>query len=186
MRSRIALSAATIVAALVIITELLGSGVAGAATRARPLRHTWRPDSPSNQLALSSAWAGRAGAFEARAARMERLIAAYRSTHPMPAPAPVVAAAATAPAAPAPPPDTDAASTTTATWACIRLHESSDRFNTPTVPGGAYGFLESTWLSLGYSGWPYQAPYAVQSAAALYLYDELGWQPWSTRVVCGL
>ena len=90
---------------------------------------------------------------------------------PPPAPAPVL---------------TDANSTTTPDWACIRLHESGDRFNSPTAPGGAYGFLEMTWLSLGYSGWPYQASPAVQSQAALFLYNELGWQPWSTRFVCGL
>ena len=66
------------------------------------------------------------------------------------------------------------------------MHESGDRFNSPTAPGGAYGFLEGTWLSLGYSGWPYEASPAVQSQAALFLYNELGWQPWSTRFVCGL
>ena len=93
------------------------------------------------------------------------------SVAPAPAPAPVL---------------TDATSTTTPDWACIRLHESGDRFNSPTAPGGAYGFLEGTWLSLGYSGWPNEAAPAVQSQAALFLYNELGWQPWSTRFVCGL
>lgn len=91
------------------------------------------------------------------------------------------------PPPPSPPPVlTDSNSTTTPDWACIRLHESGDQYNSPTVPGGAYGFLEMTWLSLGYSGWPYQASAAVQSRAALFLYNELGWQPWSTRYVCGL
>ncbi len=81
---------------------------------------------------------------------------------------------------------TDSNSTTTPDWACIRLHESGDQYNSPTAPGGAYGFLEITWLSLGYSGWPYQASAGVQSRAALFLYNEFGWQPWSTRFVCGL
>ena len=85
-----------------------------------------------------------------------------------------------------PPMLTDSNSTTTPDWACIRLHESGDLYNSPAVPGGAYGFLEITWLSLGYSGWPYQASAGVQSRAALFLYNELGWQPWSTRFVCGL
>jgi hypothetical protein len=110
-----------------------------------------------------------------------------------PAPASATAtapASASAPAAPAvtvaSPPDTDAVSTDTATWACIRLHESGNRYNSPTAPSGAYGILDSTWVSLGYSGWPYQAPVTVQDAAALTLYHEYGWQPWSTRFVCGL
>lgn len=80
----------------------------------------------------------------------------------------------------------DSNSTATSDWACIRLHESGDQYNSPTAPGGAYGFLEITWLSLGYSGWPYQASAGVQSRAALFLYNEFGWQPWSTRFVCGL
>ncbi len=91
-------------------------------------------------------------------------------------------------ARPAPPPPvlTDSNSTTTPDWACIRQHESDDEYNSPTVPGGAYGFLESTWVAIGYSGWPYQASPQIQSQAALFLYNELGWQPWSTRFVCGL
>jgi hypothetical protein len=115
---------------------------------------------------------------------MERTVDAWRAAHPAPVAAPPPAAQ------PAPQPQpvvvTDATSTTTPDWACIRLHESGDRYNTPSVPGGAYGFLESTWLSLGYGGWPYQAPAAVQDQAVLYLYHEFGWQPWSTRFVCGL
>jgi hypothetical protein len=110
-----------------------------------------------------------------------RSLTAWRAAHPVAAPKPA------SPPPPSPPPVlTDSNSTTTPDWACIRVHESGDRFNTPAVPGGAYGFLEMTWLSLGYSGWPYQASPSVQSQAALYLYNELGWQPWSTRFVCGL
>lgn len=101
-----------------------------------------------------------------------RWLAAWKAAHqPPPPPAPVL---------------TDWNSTTTPDWACIRVHESGDRFNSPTAPGGAYGFLEGTWLSLGYSGWPYEAPPSVQDRAVLFLYNELGWQPWSTRFVCGL
>ncbi|MGH8988215.1 MAG: hypothetical protein ACRDXC_06410 [Acidimicrobiales bacterium] len=97
----------------------------------------------------------------------------WAPTDPTPPPAP-------------PPPVTDSTSTTTPDWACIRQYESGDQYNSPTVPGGAYGFLEMTWLSLGYSGWPYQASPWVQSRAALFLHNELGWQPWGTRFVCGL
>jgi hypothetical protein len=114
-------------------------------------------------------------ALAAHTAQMERVVDAWRAAHPAPVASP-----------PPPPVVTDATSTTTPDWACIRDHESGDRFNTPAAPGGAYGFLEGTWLSLGYGGWPYQAPPAVQDHAVLFLYNELGWQPWSTRVVCGL
>jgi hypothetical protein len=83
-------------------------------------------------------------------------------------------------------PMTDATSTGTADWACIRLHESGDRYNTPTAPSGAYGILQSTWLALGYSGWPFQASATVQDQAALRLFGMYGWTPWSTKTVCGL
>lgn len=123
-----------------------------------------------------------ARAVRERVAIGMRWLTVWKSAHPSVHPAPPTPAPAPAP----PPPVTDATSTTTPDWACIRLHESGDRFNTPAAPGGAYGFLEGTWLSLGYTGWPYQAPPAVQDKAVLYLYNELGWQPWSTRFVCGL
>ena len=113
---------------------------------------------------------------------------------PSPAPAPVpvaapVTAAAAAPAtfvsAPAPAP-TDWTSTATADWQCIRLRESGDVYNDPTRPSGAYGILDSTWLSMGYGGWPYQASPTLQNEVALTLYHEYGWQPWSSRFACGL
>jgi hypothetical protein len=92
---------------------------------------------------------------------------------PLPTPAPAV-------------PVTDATSTDTADWQCIRVHESSDRYNSPAAPSGAYGIVPVTWWSNGYTGWPYQASPAAQDALALKLYNELGWQPWSTRYACGL
>ena len=94
--------------------------------------------------------------------------------------------AAPAPPPPPPPPPTDATSTATTDWQCIRVHESGDEYNDPSRPSGAYGILASTWRSFGYSGWPYEAAPAVQDALALRLYAEYGWQPWSTRYVCGL
>ncbi len=83
-------------------------------------------------------------------------------------------------------PPTDATSTATADWACIRIHESGDRYNSPAAPSGAYGVLHSTWISMGMGGWPYQAPPSAQDAIALELYHRYGWTPWSTRFVCGL
>jgi hypothetical protein len=101
--------------------------------------------------------------------------------------APATAVVPTPPAPPPPPPPpTDATSTDTADWQCIRVEESGDRYNTPTAPSGAYGILDVTWLSNGYSGWPYQAPAATQDALALKLYNEFGWVPWSSRFACGL
>jgi len=100
---------------------------------------------------------------------------------PIPAPPPVPPPAPVAPA-----PVTDATSTNTANWQCIRVHESGDVYNSPTRPSGAYGILEITWSSYGYSGWPYEASAAVQDALALQLYNTYGWSPWSSRYACGL
>lgn len=141
--------------------------------------HRWDARHRLGRDATPVAGPAQAGGVTAHQAQMRRVIDARRSAQPAPA---------AAPPPPPPPPVvlTDATSTTTPDWACIRVHESGDRFNTPAAPGGAYGFLETTWLSLGYSGYPYQAAPAVQDQAVLFLYNELGWQPWSTRFVCGL
>ena len=91
-------------------------------------------------------------------------------------------------AAPAPTPTggaTDATSANTADWACIRQHESNDNYAEGN--GGAYQFEFGTWNAL--TGLPSPAedyPPAVQDAAALKLYAQRGWEPWSTRYVCGL
>jgi Transglycosylase-like domain len=82
--------------------------------------------------------------------------------------------------------DSDASSTDTADWSCIRNAESGDVYNSPSEPQGAYGILDSTWQSLGYSGSPYEASASEQDAAALELYRQYGWQPWGTRYACGL
>ncbi|MGH9109035.1 MAG: hypothetical protein ACRDY3_06155 [Acidimicrobiales bacterium] len=84
------------------------------------------------------------------------------------------------------PPVTDGTTAGTADWQCIRVRESGDAYNDPGRPSGAYGILDGTWLSLGYGGWPYEAPPAVQDDAALTLYHLYGWRPWSTRFACGL
>ena len=104
--------------------------------------------------------------------------AAAARVQPVAAPAPV--AAATAPAG-----ASDATSTNTADWACIRQHESGDNYSVGN--GGAYQFQFSTWTAL--TGLPSPAedyPPAVQDSAALKLYSERGWEPWTTRFVCGL
>ncbi len=79
----------------------------------------------------------------------------------------------------------DASSTNTSDWACIRFHESRDNYADGN--GGAYQFEYGTWHAV--TGLPNPAedyPAAVQDAAALRLYSERGWKPWTTRFVCGL
>jgi Transglycosylase-like domain len=112
------------------------------------------------------------------AAQAAAAAAAAPRARPVAAPAP----------APAPAPDagaSDATSTNTADWACIRQHESGDNYASGN--GGAYQFELGTWSAL--TGYPSPAedyPAAVQDAAALKLYAERGWEPWTTRDVCGL
>jgi len=43
---------------------------------------------------------------------------------------------------------------------------------------GAYQFMVSTWQSLGYSGYPNDAPPIVQDEAAIRLYQRSGWASW--------
>jgi hypothetical protein len=105
---------------------------------------------------------------------------------PTPAPTPAPPVVAPPPPPPPPPPVTDATSVDTADWACIRVHESGDQYNSPAAPSGAYGILISTWREFGYSGWPYEAPASVQDQVALELYARYGWEPWSSRFACGL
>ena len=79
----------------------------------------------------------------------------------------------------------DATSTNTADWACIRQHESGGNYSVGN--GGAYQFELGTWTSL--TGLPSPAqdyPPAVQDTAALKLYSQRGWEPWTTRFACGL
>ena len=79
----------------------------------------------------------------------------------------------------------DATSTNTPDWACIRQHESGGDYSIGN--GGAYQFELGTWTAL--TGLPSPAedyPAAVQDSAALKLYSQRGWEPWTTRYVCGL
>jgi hypothetical protein len=103
------------------------------------------------------------------------------------------AAAARAQAVTPPPPPppapagggSDAVSTDTPDWACIRQHESGGNYT--EGGGGAYQFELGTWEGLTGLSTPAQnSPSSVQDAAALRLYAERGWEPWTTRYVCGL
>ena len=190
MRIRIALVAAVPVA---FITNFMVTGLppqAGATVFGHSVNHTVkaRPASEVLQQPLAAAIlaTGHAGLLEANAtsSALAHLVPAALAK---PAAAtPVVVATPVVAVTPPPPPVTDATSTNTANWQCIRVHESGDEYNSSAAPSGAYGIVEVTWHSFGYSGWPYQAPASVQDALALRLYNEYGWRPWSTRFVCGL
>jgi hypothetical protein len=79
----------------------------------------------------------------------------------------------------------DATNTSTSDWACIRQHESGGNY--AEGGGGAYQFELGTWEGLTGLSTPAQdSPPSVQDAAALRLYAERGWEPWTTRYVCGL
>ena len=79
----------------------------------------------------------------------------------------------------------DATTTDTPAWACIRQHESGGNY--ADGGGGAYQFELGTWEGLTGLSTPAQdSPASVQDSAALRLYAERGWEPWTTRYVCGL
>jgi len=79
----------------------------------------------------------------------------------------------------------DATSTNTPDWACIRQHESGGNY--AEGGGGAYQFELGTWQGLTGLSTPAQdSPPSVQDEAALRLFAERGWEPWTTRYVCGL
>jgi Transglycosylase-like domain len=132
----------------------------------------------------------------AQRAAFYRAVAQHQQEEAAQAAATAAAAAAAAHPAPAPPPapaplpapaagGSDATSTNTPDWACIRQHESNGDYS--VGGGGAYQFELGTWESLTGLTSPAQAyPPAVQDAAALKLFSESGWEPWTTRYVCGL
>jgi hypothetical protein len=109
----------------------------------------------------------------------------------IPAPAVTVASAGTTvdpPATTAGPGPAPAADSLATVWACIRQRESGDNYAENTGNGyyGAYQFLESTWLEIGGTGYPDQAPPAVQDALAQTLQAMEGWTPWPvTSRLCG-
>jgi LysM repeat protein len=69
---------------------------------------------------------------------------------------------------------------------CVAFRESTNNPHAVnSIPGyignggGAYGFLQSTWSGLGYSGSPQTASVAQQKAAFSKLYSQLGRSPWT-------
>lgn len=64
--------------------------------------------------------------------------------------------------------------------ACVEMRESTDGAGSPDL----YGFLPSTWASLGLPGSPYTASPAAQSAAFDMLYARDGTSPWGPYDGC--
>lgn len=65
-------------------------------------------------------------------------------------------------------------------WSELRMCESGGDYSINTGNGfyGAYQFALSTWLGLGFSGLPSNAPPAVQDQAARELQARSGWGQW--------
>ena len=71
--------------------------------------------------------------------------------------------------------------------ACVIQAESggdATAVNASSGAGGLYGFLPSTWASLGYSGLPENAPVSVQNAAFAKEYAEVGTSAWGPYDGC--
>ncbi len=184
MRIRIALAATVVVVTLVTGITVLSTSPARAREATPVVNHdvALRTLAPSSHAAAPAAGTGLLAAWLLAAPHAAAPHAAAPAATPAPAPVPAPPPAP----APAPPVVTDATSTDTADWACIRDRESNDRYSDPSAPSGAYGIIQSTWHSYGYSGWPYEAAPAIQDALALRLYNSYGWAPWSSRYACGL
>lgn len=65
-------------------------------------------------------------------------------------------------------------------WAKLRRCEAGGDYRRNSGNGyyGAYQFSAATWRSLGYAGFPHQAPPAVQDEAARRLQRRSGWGQW--------
>jgi LysM repeat protein len=103
------------------------------------------------------------------------------------------AAQPSAPQPPAPQPQAPAASTAgmSAFESCVISRESGGdptAYNPSSGAGGLFGFLPSTWASLGYGasypGGAQTAPSGVQEAAFAKLYAEAGTAPWAPYDGC--
>jgi LysM repeat protein len=70
---------------------------------------------------------------------------------------------------------------------CVIQRESggdAGAVNASSGAGGLYGFLPSTWQSLGYSGLPENAPVSEQNAAFAKEYAQSGGAAWSAYDGC--
>jgi len=86
----------------------------------------------------------------------------------------------TVPPTTVPPTTVPSTSTAGGVWYELRMCESGGDYSINTGNGfyGAYQFALSTWLGLGFSGLPSDAPPAVQDRAAQELQARSGWGQW--------
>jgi hypothetical protein len=107
--------------------------------------------------------------------------------------APAPASSGTTAQPPAPQPQAPTASTAgmSAFESCVISRESGGdptAYNPSSGAGGLFGFLPSTWASLGYGasypGGAQTAPSGVQEAAFAKLYAEAGTAPWAPYDGC--
>jgi hypothetical protein len=116
--------------------------------------------------------AAQAAAATSAAARAQAVAVPAAASPPVPTAAPGGASS-------------DATTTGTPDWACIRQRESGGNYG--AGGGGAYQFQDGTWTGVtGLPGPAQSYPAATQDAAALRLYAQRGWAPWTTRYACGL
>jgi peptidoglycan hydrolase CwlO-like protein len=90
------------------------------------------------------------------------------------------AAAAQQPAPTTSPPGASTSAAPSSFQACVAFRESTDG----TLSSNIYGFLQSTWSSLGLPGSPYTAPASEQTQAFQTLYASDGTAPWAPYDGC--
>jgi len=126
----------------------------------------------------------RVGDVEAQLAavhsQIQAALAAQAAAAPLPAPGGASAAVQVLLAPPGPSASSVSGPATPAQLLALRDCESGGNYQEDTGNGyyGAYQFALSTWLSLGFSGLPSQAPPAVQDQAAEELLARSGWGQW--------
>ena len=105
---------------------------------------------------------------------------------PAPPPPPVTAAPAAGPAAPAAPAQSYSGASGSFEQCVIQRESGGDpsAVNGSSGAGGLYGFLPSTWASLGFSGLPQNASAATQQQAFQKAYAQSGSAPWSAYDGC--
>ncbi|HEX7266924.1 MAG TPA: transglycosylase family protein [Streptosporangiaceae bacterium] len=105
---------------------------------------------------------------------------------PAPPPPPVAAAPAAGPAAPAAPAQSYSGASGSFEQCVIQRESGGDpsAVNGSSGAGGLYGFLPSTWASLGFSGLPQNASAATQQQAFQKAYAQSGSAPWSAYDGC--
>ncbi len=97
-----------------------------------------------------------------------------------PAPPPTTVPPTTVPPTTVPPTTVAATAPAGGVWYELRMCESDGDYSINTGNGfyGAYQFALSTWLGLGFTGLPSDAPPAVQDRAAQELQARSGWGQW--------